>query len=170
MGWKAKKIDILRLKHRNLRLICMRLDCHSHGFAALRHCYCQPISMLLHERHVSKRIEKPTIQYSTLINSALQNRLIFLIFTTSRDVVRKYAKGEEVFVKKKDNSNSTLSMDVSVQYDIAVTVTLGRDLSRSARNHCKRWGVIYHVPTHHEPNHLAYLLIRGVIQHVPKTS
>ena len=42
------------------------------------------------------------------------------------------------------------------------------DLSRSARNHCKRWGVIYHVPTHHEPNHSTYLLIRGVIHHVPK--
>ena len=58
MGWKAKKIDFFRLKHRNLRPICIRLHCHSHGFAALRHCYCQPISMLLHEKHVSKRIEK----------------------------------------------------------------------------------------------------------------
>lgn len=40
MGWKAKKIDIFRLKHRNLRPICMCLGCHSHGFAALKHSYC----------------------------------------------------------------------------------------------------------------------------------
>ena len=53
----------------------------------------------------------------------LQNRLIFPVFTTSRDVVRKYAKGEEVFVKKKDNWNSTLSMDVLGQNDEAVTVS-----------------------------------------------
>lgn len=59
--------------------------------------------MLLQEKHVSKRIEKPTIPYNKLIHKALQNSLIFPIFTASRDVVRKYAKGEEVFVKKKDN-------------------------------------------------------------------
>ena len=116
MGWKAKKIDIFRLKHRNLRPICIRLHCHSHGVAALRHCYCQPISMLLHEKQASKRIEKPTIPYNKLIHTALQNSLIFPIFTTSRDVVRKYAKGEEVFVKKKDNWNSTLSMDVLCRF------------------------------------------------------
>lgn len=112
MGWKAKKIDIFRLKHRNLRPICLHLHCHSHGFAALRHCYCQPISMLLQEKQASKRIEKCATSHSTMIHSQLQNILIFPIFTASRDVVYKYAKGEEVFVKKKDNSNSALSMDV----------------------------------------------------------
>ncbi len=116
MGWKAKKIDIFRLKHRNLRPICICLVCHSHGFAALKHSYCQPISMLLQEKHVSKRIEKPIIPYNKLIHIALQNSLIFPIFTASRDVVRKYAKGEEVFVKKKDNWNSTLSMDVLCRF------------------------------------------------------
>ena len=59
--------------------------------------------MLLHEKQASKRIEKPIIPYNKLIHTALQNSLIFPKFTTSRDVVRKYAKGEEVFVKKKDN-------------------------------------------------------------------
>lgn len=59
--------------------------------------------MLLHEKQASKRIEKPIIPYNNLIHTALQNSLIFPVFTTSRDVVRKYAKGEEVFVKKKDN-------------------------------------------------------------------
>ena len=113
MGWKAKKIDIFRLKHRNLRPICMCLVCHSHGFAALKHCYCTPISMLLHEKQASKRIEKPIIPYNKLIHTALQNSLIFPIFTASRDVDRKYAKDEEVFVKKKDNWNSALSMGVS---------------------------------------------------------
>lgn len=100
----------------------MGLQRKKHGFAALRHCYCQPISMLFHKKQASKRIKKPTIQYSTLINSALRNRLIFPVFTTSRDIVRKYSKGEEVFVKKKDNSHSALSMDVLVQYDETITV------------------------------------------------
>ena len=112
MEWKAKKIDIFDLKHRNWRPICICLGCHSHGFAALKHCYCQPISMLLHERRVSKNIEKSAIYHNTMTHNPLQNSLIFPIFTASRDVVRKYAKGEEVFVKKKDNWNSTLSMDV----------------------------------------------------------
>lgn len=58
--------------------------------------------MLLHEKQASKRIEKPIIPYNKLIHTALQNTLIFPVFTTSRDVVGKYAKGEEVFVKKKD--------------------------------------------------------------------
>lgn len=58
--------------------------------------------MLLQEKHVSKRIENPIIPHNKLIHIALQNSLIFPIFTTSRDVVYKYAKGEEVFVKKKD--------------------------------------------------------------------
>ena len=43
------------------------------------------------------------IQRNKLIHLILQDTLIFLVFTTSRDVVGKYAKGEEVFVKKKDN-------------------------------------------------------------------
>lgn len=116
MGWKAKKIDIFRLKHRNLWPICMCLGCHSHGFAALRHCYCQPISMLLHEKQASKRIEKPAISHNKLIHMALQNSLIFPIFTASRDVVYKYAKGEEVLVKKKDKWNSTLSTDVLCRF------------------------------------------------------
>lgn len=120
MGWKAKKIDIFRLKHRKLRLICMCLDRHLHGFAALRHCYCQPISMLLHKKQVSKRIEKPTISHNELTHMTLQNSLIFPIFTASRDVVCKYAKGEEVFVKKKDNWNSALSMDVSYRFYDAI--------------------------------------------------
>ena len=59
--------------------------------------------MLLHEKQASKRIEKPRIPHNELIHIILQNLLIFPVFTTSRDVVRKYAKGEEVFVKKKDN-------------------------------------------------------------------
>lgn len=58
--------------------------------------------MLLHEKQASKRIEKPIIPYNNLIHTALQNSLIFPIFTASRDVIYKYAKGEEVFVKKKD--------------------------------------------------------------------
>ena len=74
MGWKAKKIDIFRLKHRNLRPICMCLVCHSHGFAALKHYYCQPISMLLHKKQASKRIEKPIIPYNKLIHKALQKQ------------------------------------------------------------------------------------------------
>lgn len=80
----------------------MCLGCHSHGFAALKHSYCQPISMLLDEKHVSKRTERFAISRNTMTHSQLQNNLIFPIFTASRDVVRKYAKGEEVFVKKKD--------------------------------------------------------------------
>ena len=59
--------------------------------------------MLLHKKRRSKRIEKPIIPYNKLIHTALQNRLIFPIFTASRDVVYKLAKGEEMFVKKKDN-------------------------------------------------------------------
>ena len=59
--------------------------------------------MLLHKKRRSKRIEKPIIPYNKLIHKALQNSLIFPVFTTSRDVVYKYAKDEEVFVKKKDN-------------------------------------------------------------------
>lgn len=59
--------------------------------------------MLLHEKQASKRIEKPAISRNKLTHKALQNSLIFPIFTASRDVVDKYAKGEEVFVKKKDN-------------------------------------------------------------------
>ena len=59
--------------------------------------------MLLHKKQVSKRIEKPIIPHNELIHMTLQNCLIFLVFTTSRDVVYKFAKGEEVFVKKKDN-------------------------------------------------------------------
>ena len=59
--------------------------------------------MLLHEKQASKRIEKSAISRNKLIHNALKNRLIFPIFTASRDVVYKYAKGEEVFVKKKDN-------------------------------------------------------------------
>lgn len=116
MGWKAKKIVFFRLKHRKLRPICMCLVCHSHGVAALKHCYCQPISMLLHKKRRSKRIEKPIIPYNKLIHTALQNRLIFPIFTASRDIVYKLAKGEEMFVKKKDNWNSALSMDVSCRF------------------------------------------------------
>ena len=65
----------------------------------------------------------------------LQNRLIFPVFTTSRDVVRKYAKGEEMFVKKKDNWNSALSTDVLGQYDKTVTVSLGHDCGRNVMNH-----------------------------------
>ena len=91
--------------------------------------------MLLHQKQESKRIEKPTIQHNELIHMILQNFLIFPVFTTSRDVVGKYAKGEEVFVKKKDNWNSTLNMDVSVQYDIAVPVSLGHDCGRNVMNH-----------------------------------
>lgn len=116
MGWKAQKIDISRLKHRNLRPICMGLVCHSHGFAALRHCYCQPLSMLLHEKQASKRIEKSEISRNKMTYNPLQNIFIFPVFTTSRDVVRKYAKGEEVFVKKKDNWNSSLSLDVLCRF------------------------------------------------------
>lgn len=78
--------------------------------------------MLLQEKHVSKRIEKSAIYHNTMTHKALQNSLIFPIFTASRDVVRKYAKDEEVFVKKKDNWNSALSMDVLVQYDETITV------------------------------------------------
>ncbi len=59
--------------------------------------------MLLHEKQASKRIEKPAISHNKLIHIALQNSLILSIFTASRDVVYKYAKDEEVFVKKKDN-------------------------------------------------------------------
>ena len=59
--------------------------------------------MLLHEKHVSKRIEKSEIYHNTMTHNPLQNRLIFPVFTASRDVVYKYAKGEEVFVKKKNN-------------------------------------------------------------------
>lgn len=59
--------------------------------------------MLLQEKHVSKRIEKSAIYHNTMTHKALQNSLIFPIFIASRDVVYKYAKGEEVFVKKKDN-------------------------------------------------------------------
>lgn len=81
----------------------MCLGCHSHGFAALKHSYCQPISMLLHEKQASKRIEKCATSRNTMIHSQLQSILIFPIFTASRDVVYKYAKDEEVFVKKKDN-------------------------------------------------------------------
>ena len=116
MGWKAKKIDIFDLKHRKLRPICMCLVCHSHGFAALKHCYCQPISMLLHEKQASKRVEKSAITPNILTHNLLQNCFIFPVFTASRDVVYKYAKGEEVFVKKKDNWNSTLSMDVLCRF------------------------------------------------------
>lgn len=72
--------------------------------------------MLLHEKQASKRIEKPTIPHNKLIHTALQNSLIFPIFTASRDVVYKYAKGEEVFVKKKDNCNSTLGMGVLCRF------------------------------------------------------
>ena len=72
--------------------------------------------MLLHEKQASKRIEKPIIPYNKLTHKALQNSLIFPIFTASRDVVYKLAKGEEMFVKKKDNSNSALSMDVSCRF------------------------------------------------------
>lgn len=79
--------------------------------------------MLLHEKQASKRIEKPIIPYNNLIHTALQNSLIFPIFTASRDVIYKYAKGEEVFVKKKDKWNSALNMDVLGQYDEAVTVS-----------------------------------------------
>lgn len=71
----------------------------------------------------------------------LQNRLIFPVFTTSRDVARKYAKGEEVFVKKKDNWNSALSMGVLGQYDDTATMPLGRDLSRSDTS----WGQSFDV-------------------------
>lgn len=78
--------------------------------------------MLLHEKQASKRIEKPAISHNKLTHTALQNRLISPVFTTSRDVVRKYVKGEEVFVKKKDKSNSTLSMGVSYPYDDTATV------------------------------------------------
>jgi hypothetical protein len=59
--------------------------------------------MLLDEKHVSKRIEKSEISRNKMTYNPLQNIFIFPVFTTSRDVVRKYAKGEEVFVKKKDN-------------------------------------------------------------------
>ncbi|KGF34597.1 hypothetical protein HMPREF2137_07370 [Hoylesella buccalis DNF00853] len=58
--------------------------------------------MLLHEKHVSKRIEKSEISRNKMTYNPLQNSLIFPIFTASRDVIYKYAKGEEVFVKKKD--------------------------------------------------------------------
>ena len=79
--------------------------------------------MLLHKKRRSKRIEKPMIPHNKLIHKALQNRLIFPVFTASRDVVGKYAKGEEVFVKKKDNSHSALSMAVLALHDEAVTVS-----------------------------------------------
>ena len=79
--------------------------------------------MLLHKKHVSKRIEKPTIPHNELIHMILQKLLIFPVFTTSRDVVRKYAKGEEVFVKKNDNSHSALNMAVLALHDEAVTVS-----------------------------------------------
>lgn len=59
----------------------MGLRRKKHGVAALKHCYCQPISMLLHKKRRSKRIEKPIIPYNKLIHTALQNRLIFPIFT-----------------------------------------------------------------------------------------
>lgn len=68
--------------------------------------------MLLHKKRRSKRVEKSAITTNILTHNRLQNRLIFPVFTTSRDVVGKYAKGEEVFVKKKDNSHSALSMGV----------------------------------------------------------
>lgn len=69
--------------------------------------------MLLHKKRRSKRVEKSAIATNILTHNRLQNHLIFPVFTTSRDVVYKYAKGEEVFVKKKDNSYSALSMGVS---------------------------------------------------------
>ena len=59
--------------------------------------------MLLHKTQVPKGVEKFTMPGNILTHNPLQNRLIFPVFTTSRDVVGKYAKGEEVFVKKKDN-------------------------------------------------------------------
>lgn len=59
--------------------------------------------MLLHKKQASKRIEKPITTFNTLTHNPLQNIFIFPVFTTSRDVVYKFAKGEEVFVKKKDN-------------------------------------------------------------------
>lgn len=54
-------------------------------------------------KNVSKRIEKSEISRNKMTYNPLQNIFIFPVFTTSRVVVRKYAKGEEVFVKKKDN-------------------------------------------------------------------
>ena len=101
-GMKSEENRYFSLKTSQLTAYLHRLGCHSHGFAALRHCYCQPISMLLHEKQASKRIEKCATSRNTMIHSQLQNILIFPIFTASRDVVRKYAKDEEVFVKKKD--------------------------------------------------------------------
>ncbi len=59
--------------------------------------------MLLHERQVLKGAKDLTITPNLLALNLLQNSLIFPVFTTSRDVVGKYAKGEGVFVKKKDN-------------------------------------------------------------------
>ena len=59
--------------------------------------------MLLHEKQASKRVEKSAITPNILTHNLLQNCFIFPVFTASRDVVYKYAKGEEVFVKKKDN-------------------------------------------------------------------
>lgn len=87
--------------------------------------------MLLHEKRRSKRVEKSAITTNILTHNRLQNPLIFPVFTTSRDVVYKYAKGEGVFVKKKDNWNSALSTDVLYPYDDTAIVSLGRDLSRS---------------------------------------
>lgn len=81
----------------------MGLRRKKHGVSALRHCYCKPISMLLHERQVLKGAKNLTITSNLLALNLLQNSLIFPVFTTSRDVVGKYAKGEGVFVKKKDN-------------------------------------------------------------------
>ena len=69
--------------------------------------------MLLHKKRRSKEVEKSITTFNILTHNQLQNRLIFPVFTTSRDVVYKYAKGEGVFVKKKDNSHSALSMSVS---------------------------------------------------------
>lgn len=98
----------------------MGLQRKKHGFAALRHCYCQPIPMLLHKKQASKRIEKPITTFNTLTHNPLQNIFIFPVFTTSRDVVYKFAKGEEVFVKKKDNWNSTLNIDASCRFYDAI--------------------------------------------------
>lgn len=58
--------------------------------------------MLLHEKRVLKGAKNLTITTNVLTHNRLQNIFIFPVFTTSRDVVYKYAKGEEVFVKKKD--------------------------------------------------------------------
>lgn len=76
--------------------------------------------MLLHERQVLKGAKNLTITPNLLALNLLQNNPIFPVFTTSRDVVGKYAKDEEVFVKKKDNSHSDLSMDVSCRFYVAI--------------------------------------------------